>query len=160
MLNGLRLTGLFCLWIFGCLASSVVAEEPVLIVSGPDTERAFSLDDLRAMEQETFETTTIWTEGVQVFTGVPLSALVSQFGITEGELIATAINEYAISFPVEDALKEGPIVAFLRNGNEMSIRDKGPLWIVYPYDSSEEYQSEVVHARSIWQLYRITFKAD
>jgi hypothetical protein len=37
----------------------------------------------------------------------------------------------------------------------MSVRDKGPLWLVYPYDSAAKYQSEVVFSRSIWQLNRL-----
>jgi hypothetical protein len=46
-------------------------------------------------------------------------------------------------------------VAYLRNGAEMSMRDKGPLWIVYPYDAKPDYQSELIYSRSIWQLDRI-----
>ncbi len=38
----------------------------------------------------------------------------------------------------------------------MSVREKGPLWIVYPYSSSPEFQNEVIYSRSIWQLNRIT----
>jgi hypothetical protein len=49
----------------------------------------------------------------------------------------------------------GPIVAFARNGAPMPLRDKGPLWIVYPYDSNPDYQSELIYSRSIWQLDRI-----
>ena len=37
----------------------------------------------------------------------------------------------------------------------MSLRDKGPLWIVYPFDSNPSYSTEVTYARSIWQLDRI-----
>ncbi|RYH00603.1 oxidoreductase, partial [Salipiger sp. IMCC34102] len=37
----------------------------------------------------------------------------------------------------------------------MQVRDKGPLWIVYPYDDTPEYRSEVIYSRSIWQLDRI-----
>lgn len=37
----------------------------------------------------------------------------------------------------------------------MSVRDKGPLWVIYPYDSDPALQSEVTYARSIWQLVRI-----
>ncbi|MDP5360810.1 MAG: oxidoreductase, partial [Paracoccaceae bacterium] len=32
---------------------------------------------------------------------------------------------------------------------------KGPLWVVYPYDMSADYRSEVIYYRSIWQLDRI-----
>jgi hypothetical protein len=36
----------------------------------------------------------------------------------------------------------------------MSVRDKGPLWVIYPYDS-DDYRSEVIYSRSIWQLDRL-----
>ncbi|WP_333712802.1 oxidoreductase [Yoonia sp.] len=160
MRKRVQLTGLLGLWLLGSLAGPAAAEDPVLTVAVLEAEHALTLDNLREMDQESFETTTIWTEGVQTFSGVPLWVLVARYGITDGELIATAINDYAISFPVQDALQQGPIVAFLRNGKEMSVRDKGPLWIVYPYDSSEAFQTEIVHARSIWQLNRITIRAD
>ena len=72
-------------------------------------------------------------------------------------LRATAINNYAIEIPVSDAVNEGPIIAYLMDGKKMSVRDKGPLWIVYPYDANPDYRSEVVYSRSIWQLDRIEF---
>jgi hypothetical protein len=37
----------------------------------------------------------------------------------------------------------------------MPLRDKGPLWIVFPFDSATEFQRESIYARSIWQLNRI-----
>ena len=39
---------------------------------------------------------------------------------------------------------------------EFSRRDKGPLWIVFPYDSGAEYQTELVFGWSIWQLATLT----
>lgn len=110
---------------------------------------------LSALGMESFETTTIWTEGTQTFQGVPLSALARHIGVTQGTFFASAINDYTVEIPVSDATEGGPIVAMLLNGQEMSVRDKGPLWIVYPYDSSVEYRSEVIYSRSIWQLDRI-----
>ena len=50
------------------------------------------------------------------------------------------------------------MIAYERNGAVMSVRDKGPLWIVYPYDSNPDYQTEEIYARSIWQLEKITVK--
>ncbi len=54
-----------------------------------------------------------------------------------------------------DAVEGGPIIAYLLNGEEMSIRDKGPLWVIYPFDSDADFRSEVVFSRSIWQLDRL-----
>ena len=42
----------------------------------------------------------------------------------------------------------------------MSVREKGPLWVIYPFDSDPEYQTEVIYSRSIWQLDRIVVEED
>ena len=115
----------------------------------------FDLAMLEELGSVTFETSTIWTQGVQQFEGVPLRTLVDHLGISARTLRATAINDYSVDIPLHDAVQGGPIIAYKLNGEEMSVRDKGPLWIVYPYDSKTEYQSEVVYSRSIWQLDRI-----
>jgi hypothetical protein len=110
---------------------------------------------LQALPKTSFTTTTMWTEGEQSFEGVELRSFLEALNVTEGRLIAAAINDYRIEMPISDVRAGGPIIAYMNNGQEMSVRDKGPLWIVYPYDSAPEYQSEVVFSRSIWQLNRI-----
>lgn len=115
----------------------------------------FDLAMLRYLDETTVETTTIWTEGKQVFQGVSLDVLMTRLGITGGTLRATAVNDYSVEIPVSDARPGGPILAYLLNGDTMSIRDKGPLWVIYPYDENADYRSEVIYSRSIWQLDRI-----
>ena len=44
------------------------------------------------------------------------------------------------------------------NGQEMTVRNKGPLWIVYPVDQFDELKKEIYSIRSIWQLARLTIK--
>ena len=133
----------------------------ILDVSGAVSETnvgakaAFDLEMLQALGETSFETSTIWTEGLQSFTGVSLQALMRALGVEDGTLRASAINDYTVEIPVSDAVEGGPIVAYLRNGDPMSIRDKGPLWIVYPYDASTAYQTEEIYSRSIWQLDRL-----
>ncbi|MDU1358477.1 MAG: oxidoreductase, partial [Citrobacter freundii] len=34
----------------------------------------------------------------------------------------------------------------------MRIRDKGPLFIVYPYDSMPELNNQIYYSRSAWQV--------
>jgi len=139
------------------LASAVAAqdEEAVLNVTLAGETHNFTLSDLQSMPVSSFETTTIWSDGIQTYEGTSLAALAELLGLTEGKILATAINDYTVEIPVSDAVEGGPIIAVLMNGEEMSVRDKGPLWIVYPYDSNKDYRSEVVYSRSIWQLDRI-----
>lgn len=110
---------------------------------------------LEALPTVTIRTHTIWTEGLQTFTGVPLVDLAEAVGTDAEKLRATAVNDYAVTIPGEDWVEGGPIIAYLNNGAPMRLRDKGPLWVIYPYDSKAAYQSEVAYSRSIWQLDRI-----
>ncbi|MBT0956536.1 molybdopterin-dependent oxidoreductase [Alphaproteobacteria bacterium KMM 3653] len=135
--------------------------EVVLTVSGKLTntnvEGTAQLDlaMLEALETTTIETTTIWTEGNQRFEGVSLAVLAEELGMEGTVLNATAINDYTVQVPMTDAVEGGPILAYRLNDKVMSVRDKGPLWIIYPYDSDPEYRTEVIYSRSIWQLDRI-----
>lgn len=129
--------------------------ETLLTVRHGDEVIEFDREDLEMMGVVTIETETIWTEGAQTFTGVPLVELIEELEHTSGAILASAINDYTVEIPVSDAIEGGPIIAYLNNGEAMSIRDKGPLWIVYPYDSNPDYQAEVIYSRSIWQLDRI-----
>jgi hypothetical protein len=139
-------------------------QTPILTVTGAisvknDGETAvIDLAMLEAMGAVTLETSTLWTEGVQSFRGVPLNVLLERLG-AEGETIAaTALNDYTVEIPASDAVEGGPILAFEANGKPLSVRDKGPLWVVYPYDSGAEYQTEVIYARSIWQVARMEIR--
>lgn len=115
----------------------------------------FDLEMLKSLEPIELTTSTIWTEGVHTFTGVPLKTLLDHLGIEAGTLRMTAINDYMVEVPVEDGVENGPILAFAIDGELMSVRDKGPLWLIYPFDAEPKYRSEVYYSRSIWQLNRI-----
>ena len=140
-------------------ADDVVAIKTDIILTVSSGMDVLTLDrsDLSKLTVTSFDTSTIWTDGVHTFTGVSVKTLTDLIGVTNGMLRATAINNYAIEIPVSDAVNEGPIIAYLIDGKKMSVRDKGPLWIVYPYDANPDYRSEVVYSRSIWQLDRIEF---
>ena len=88
------------------------------------------------------------------FTGCRMKDIVDYLGLTGGTIKALALNDYAVEIPVSDAVSDGPILAYAMDGATMSVRDKGPLWIVYPFDDKPEYRSEVIYTRAIWQLER------
>lgn len=140
------------------------AGQVILTVSGAIAARnvgetaQFDREMLMQLASETYATNTTWTEGKQEFVGVPLHVLLDRIGATGTTVEAMAINDYAVEIPMSDAAPGRALVAYLRNGAEMSIRDKGPLWVVYPFDSSSEFRTEVIYGRSIWQLDRITVR--
>ncbi|NND41052.1 MAG: oxidoreductase [Silicimonas sp.] len=134
---------------------TALANDGILTLSVEGEVREFDRAALEAMGTETISTTTIWTDGLQEFTGVPLVRFKEANGLDGGKMKATAINGYFIEIPLSDAVEGGPIIAYRRNGSDMTVRDKGPFWIIYPFDSNPDYQSEVIYSRSIWQLNRL-----
>lgn len=148
------------------LAMPLHAQDVVLTVSGDVAAPAegdawtFDMATLHAMPSTSFTSTTIWTEGPQTFEGVSLKALLEQVGAKDGSIEAVALNDYAVTIPTSDAVDGGPIIAYSRNGSELSVRDKGPLWIIYPFDDNAAYRTEEYYSRSIWQLDRLKITAE
>jgi hypothetical protein len=136
--------------------SPAAAQEGLdLQLSGAIDAVNLSLDDLDAMEQVTLETSTIWTDGVNTFSGVSLKALLEAHNADGTSVEMIALNDYSVSMPIAELEDDAPIIATRMDGDTMSVRDKGPYWVVFPYDSATEYQSEIVYSRSIWQLNRL-----
>lgn len=130
-----------------------VAAPAVLKVVQPSQEALMlSMAALQALEQESFATSTIWTDGVHEFRGVCLKELLKHLNVSANEVIATAINDYAIRLPVPAEDEIGPILALEMDGAPMSRRGKGPVWLVYPYDSHAKFRTQTIYARSVWQL--------
>jgi len=137
------------------------AERPILTVSGKisvtnrDNTALFDRAMLEALGMVTIETTTPWHEGKNTFEGVSLDKLLKHVGATGERVVVVALNDYTTDIPIEDFRKFNVILALKRNGEYMPIRDKGPLFIIYPYDSNPDLKSQTYYARSAWQVARI-----
>lgn len=112
----------------------------------------FDMEMLAALPQHQLVTRTPWHAGVQSFTGPLLREVLAQAGASGQKLIAVALNDYRCEIPADDATRFPVIVARLNNGEPMRVRDKGPLFIVYPYDSDAQLRSDRYYSRSAWQL--------
>lgn len=126
-----------------------------ILVKNSGDEAAFDMAMLQSLGVFTITTTTLWTDGEQTFAGVPLRAVLDRVGASGSKIDAQALNDYRADIPISDLQKDGPILAYSQNGVPLSVRDMGPLWVIYPYDSSISFQTELIYARSVWQLQRI-----
>lgn len=117
---------------------------------------SFDLAALDALPQLSFKTSTPWTKGVMTFSGPALKTILDRAGATKGIALAIALNDYSVKIPVADADAAAPVVVTRIDGKTYGVRAKGPLWVLYPFDSSPKYRTEVNDARSIWQLTKLT----
>ena len=130
----------------------------VLTVSGAISKtnagNTFQLDMamIDALPQHSFTTRTPWYDRPVAFRGPRLSDLLALVGARGTVLHATAINDYKIAIPFKDAAEHPVIMASRIDGKPIPVREKGPLFVVYPFDSSAALRSSVYYERSIWQL--------
>lgn len=97
-------------------------------------------------------TTTPWYPKAVRFEGVPLRAVLDAAGADGTVLLATAHNDYAVDMPMADARHYNVILAMKADGEILTLRDKGPLFIIYPFDSDRALQTDSFYIRAVWQL--------
>lgn len=87
------------------------------------------------------------------WTGVSLGVLLEDLGEPlPARLIASAMDSYQEVIPGSDLEHHDPIIAYQRNGEYLSIAQRGPLVIMYPYGEHPELQTRVYYSRTVWQL--------
>jgi hypothetical protein len=145
--------------------AALASERPLLTVSGKigvtDANGGAAHFDRAALEavgMVALETSTPWFKDPVRFEGVPLAKLMDTVGATGERIVAVALNDYSAELPMEDVRKYNPILALKRNGEYMSVRDKGPLFIVYPFDSHPDLKNQKYYSRSVWQIARLEVK--
>ncbi|AVW91352.1 MULTISPECIES: oxidoreductase [Roseobacteraceae] len=145
----------------GCFALSpqmVCAQDVLLTISIEGTDERFEITDdmLLQLEQQSFQTSSLWTEGSPSYSGPSLTSVLSMVGIHEqNSMTFVGANDYKVD--ISPALIDDtyPIIANRIDGMPFSLREKGPLWIMYPFDKRKEYQTEPVYGAAVWQLVEI-----
>ncbi len=107
---------------------------------------------LKAIGWRKIESHTDWTEGPQRFAGVPLSALLEAVEARGDSLRAVALNDYAADLPLSDAAEHDVLLALRHNGEAMRVRDRGPIWVIYPQDTLRTDTPGRHNAKMVWQL--------
>ncbi|MEX6502203.1 hypothetical protein [Pseudomonas zhanjiangensis] len=133
------------------------AQPVILTVTGelgccPTGQALFDLQRLDALPQTEVSTLTPWTGQQDSYRGPRLSVLIEQLGASGDWLQATALNDYATRFSLEAARQYPVILATHKNGQPMSVRDKGPIWIIYPLSDYPELRKEEHQQAMVWQL--------
>ena len=131
------------------------------VVGKPNAEgRAdFDMAQLAALPQQSFSTRTPWFKEPVKFTGPLLRDVLAAAGANTGTtLTAVALNKYRVDIPAEDARLHRMVLARLLDDKPMSVREKGPLFIVYPFDDDRALQSARHYNRSAWQLRTLDVK--
>ncbi|WP_020591013.1 molybdopterin-dependent oxidoreductase [Kiloniella laminariae] len=113
----------------------------------------FDLEMLSDIGESTIDTRLRSREGVYSFTGVEVGALLKRLGAEGRSVRLLALDNYTVVIEPEDYLKYHPVIASRINGEEIEVRDKGPLRLIFPWGSyPEELAGDEYYDKAIWQL--------
>lgn len=153
---------IFLLWLFPSTVSA--QEQPkgntILVVSGVASSGrveniAFDLAMLETLPQHSVTTQNPWARGLNTYQGFSAVDLLALFDSQASLLQVSALNKYMTEIPIKDFVENGAIFATHQNGLPMSVRNLGPIMVIYPFDDQENLKSEVFYGRSIWQVSQI-----
>lgn len=116
----------------------------------------FTLEQLQTLPQTTVVTANDYVEPSAVFQGPLLRTVLEALEIDkDAELKMIALNDFTSTVPASDAFDYDVIMAVLRDGELMTVRNKGPIWVIYPMDDNPELRSDIYNDRLVWQLKEI-----
>jgi hypothetical protein len=112
----------------------------------------FDMAMLEKMAQRSVTTRTPWYEGPRKFTGPLLRDVLAAAGAKGTTIRAVALNDYKVEIPFADAKAHDVVMARLLDDKPMPVREKGPLFIIYPFDEKPELRNPQYFSRCAWQL--------
>ena len=138
------------------------SKKVVLTVIGAARGKTFKFD-VSALEKLgliRYTSKNIWYDKPVTYEGVLGSKLLDFIDVPAGatKMKLRALNDYVVEIPIEDFRRWPVMLALKMNGKYMSIRDKGPIWVVYPNHLHPELLSRSYQGRWIWQLKEISFE--
>ncbi len=107
---------------------------------------------LDALPQHSFVSATPWLKNPATFTGPLLKDVLQALKAQGTHLKALALNDYKIDIPLDDAFKFDVILARKVDGRVLTVRDKGPIFAMYPFERFPQLKTDIYYSRCVWQL--------
>lgn len=138
--------------------------KPILTISGNiakmnvGNSAQFDLKMLEQMRLVELKTTTPWSQVAMTFEGVSMQSLMDAVGAKGTYIVAHELNYETAEIPMGDLERFHPILALKRDGYYMPVSDKGPLLIIYPFDSDRQLKNYVYYDRAVWGIEKFVVK--
>ena len=113
---------------------------------------------IEALPKKEIKTANPWEQGVVSYEGVLLRDLLDYAGANGTVLSVSALNDYRADIDISDVRGIDVILAYKRDGVYMPVREKGPLFVVFPFTDQPDLATEARYGQSVWQVARLTVK--
>ena len=121
------------------------------VKNSPDAA-VFDAALLDALPQHSVVATPPWIKNPATFTGPLLKDVLQALKAQGTNLKALALNDYKIDIPFDDAFKYDVILARKVDGRALTVREKGPVFVMYPFERFPELKTATYYSRCVWQL--------
>ena len=152
--------GLMIFIFAACTGSSVLSDTALTVVQkNGDGVQELTLQQLQEFRQVELRTGNEFVDGEKIFRG-PLAREVLQLDDSDPPeiVILTAANDYQVEVSTQEFQDYDVILALSMDDKNLSRRDKGPIWVIYPMSDHEELRDPVYNSRLIWQLVKMEVK--
>lgn len=86
------------------------------------------------------------------YKGPVLGDLLNQLGARGDSVFVTALDDYTAELKRSEIEKYDVLLATHENGKMMTIDDRGPFFIVFPFDKYKELRRDLYYNMSVWQI--------
>ncbi|CAK1693366.1 hypothetical protein FB440_1325 [Vibrio crassostreae] len=141
------------LFMLSLCSFSIFATSQLTVFDHLGQKHQISRDQLLQLPQKEITTSLPWVDGELVYSGVTLQTVLETMDLPiASQVTFVALNDYKIAVPKEDFYDYQPIIAIKQDGELMSVRDKGPYWLIYPLSTRPDIDNTDFHAKMIWQI--------
>ena len=117
-----------------------------------------TVEDLEELEKHDQVLMDIY-EGKRVqYSGMLLRDLVGHLAPNAKKVTISAVDDYRVTFTEEEWNQHDIFFATRKNGEQMSVAQKGPARIVIDFAPSQEKLSAILKPKWIWQISTMSFE--
>lgn len=124
-----------------------------VITSDHPQGRKFTLSEIESLGVQELKIKLEWEGESGLYQGVYLKDLLAQTGLENAPFLKTkALDDYAVKIPQNMWTEGKAILVTRRDGKELSIRNKGPLRLMFPTQEDSVLKSATAPDYWIWNL--------
>lgn len=148
----------FFIFVVVLFSSNAFAHDEVLLTleDTSGTQITFTREDLAALPQTEFTTSTPWTTKPHHYQGPQLRLLMEKLPQPVQSIRVFAVNGYASEISAAELQKYPYVLTMQQDGKNLTLRNKGPLWILLPFDEQPGLSAnQTILNQSVWQVDKI-----
>ncbi|WP_284381234.1 hypothetical protein [Litoribrevibacter albus] len=136
----------------------IVEVSGAITVTNADDMAIIDRDVINNLPRKSITTSSHITEVPVTYSGPLFTDLLTLLGSKGRTVVVIAWDDYLAEISVDDLDKYGVILADSENGKQLTLSDRGPLYVVFPFSDFPEIRNDLYYNKSVWQIKAIEVK--